>query len=230
MSSSLINEGVFEALFRQAVIDNFNEELDSLPTGEALAKLFTFSPAHELRMKKLFERDERREKIRAVVMWSRRVAVVIIAAATILLGAMMLSPQVRAAVAQTLTEWYENFARFTSNAPEAEKTSLEPVYIPEGFIVAARDDIPMITTIVYLNEDDGAVVTFQSFRAQGAVAVDNEDIDYRVAQIDGVEYHIFVSTDGINENAVVWDVGGQRYRISSTIAVDELIIMAISTA
>jgi len=49
-----INDNVFEALFRQAVIDNFLEEIDSLPPDEELSKIYIFSPEHEARMQRLF--------------------------------------------------------------------------------------------------------------------------------------------------------------------------------
>lgn len=36
-----VNDVIFEALFRQAVIDDFNEEIDSIPTNEQLAKIYS---------------------------------------------------------------------------------------------------------------------------------------------------------------------------------------------
>lgn len=37
MNKDQVNDVVFEALFRQAVIDGFDEEIDSIPTNEQLA-------------------------------------------------------------------------------------------------------------------------------------------------------------------------------------------------
>jgi hypothetical protein len=60
MNKDRVNDEVFEALFRQAVIDDFNEEIDSIPTNEDLAKIYSFSPEFEIRMKKLFIKDRRK--------------------------------------------------------------------------------------------------------------------------------------------------------------------------
>jgi len=228
MSGSHINEGVFEALFRQAVIDNFNEELDSLPSDEALAEQYAFSQEHEIRMKKLFAREARKERLQATAKWTRRVAAAIIITVTLLFGSLMFVPQVRAVVFQTLTEWYEKFVRFTSNAPEVEKTNLEPGYIPEGFVEIAREEIPMITIIVYASTNTGETITFSSSRTSGSTSADNEGMGYTVIEIDGIEYHILTSEDAMSEHIIIWDKANQRYTLTSTLLAEELLKMAIS--
>ena len=228
MSGSQINEGVFEALFRQAVIDNFNEELDSLPSDEELAEQYTFSHNHEIQMKKLFAREEWRERFHITVKWTRRVAAAIMIAVTLLFGSMMFVPQVRAIVLQTLTEWYEKFVRFTSNAPEAEKTNLEPGYIPEGFVEIAREEIPMITIIEYANTDTGEMIKFISSRGSGSTSADNEGMVYTVTEVDGIEFHLLTSEDVVFEHTILWDKDNQRYTLTSTHPVEELLKMAIS--
>ena len=228
LSDSVTRDSVFEALFRQAVIDNFYEELDSLPPDVELAKQFAFSPEHELRMKKLFAREERLERLHTTAKWSRRLVATIAIVVTLLFGSLMLVPQVRATVVQTLIEWYERFTMFTSNAPEAEKTNLEPQYIPIGFVEIVRDELELMTTILYLNEDDGSVISFSSTRMSGSTAVDNEMVDYIVSVVNGNEYHCFVSTEAGGEVTIVWEKNNQRYIITSTISIDELMKMAVS--
>jgi hypothetical protein len=228
LSNSQISEGVFEALFRQAVIDNFNEEFDSLPSDEELAEQYTFSQEHENRMKKLFAREERKERLQATVKWTRRIAAAVMITATLLFGSLMFVPQVRAVVFQTLTEWYEKFVKFTSNAPEAEKTNLEPGYISEGFAEIAREEIPMMATIIYINADTGETITFNSSLASGSTSADSEGRGYTVIAVDGIEYHILRSEDGVSEHSVVWEKADQRYAVTSTIPSEELLKMAIS--
>jgi len=224
-----INDSVFEALFKQAVIDNFYEELDSLPPDEELSKTYTFSPEHEARMQRLFARELRRERIQNFAKWSKRVAAVILITVTVLFAAMMFVPQVRAVVVETITEWYEKFVSFTSSTSETEKTNLEPGYIPEGFFEILRDEKETTTTIIFYN-DEGVMIAYQSFRAKGSLAVDNEKVLYEVQTINKIEYHIFVSTDDGGENTIVWDMDSQRYKITSTISVAELVVIALSVA
>ena len=228
MNISHTSDAVFEALFRQAVIDSFYEDLGSLPPDEILAKQYTFSPAHEMRMEKLFEKEALLERLRTAAKWGRRVAAVITIVATVLFGSLMLVPQVRATVVQTFIEWYEKFTMFTSDSSETEKTNLEPQYIPAGFVEIVREEMAMMTAIIYLSEDEGTLIKFQSALSSGVTSVDNEMVEYSVLTIYGIEYHVFTSTEADDENSIVWDKHDQRYAIISTISTDELIKMAIS--
>ena len=228
MSNSRVHEGIFEALFGQAVIDNFYEELNSLPPDEELAKQYTFSQAHEMRMKKLFAKDDRRDMLQNAAKWSRRFAAAIAIVVTLLFVSLMTVPKVRAVVVQTLTEWYEQFVRFTSNVPESEKKNLEPEYIPDGFVEIIREETHMLVTIIYMDVNEDQIITFLSARASASTSVDNEDKDYTILEISGIDYHLFTSLDSSGENSIVWEMSGQRYSIMSTISVEALKKMAIS--
>ena len=227
MSVSQLSDSVFEALLRQAVIDNIYEEIDSLPPDEVLAEMYTFSDAHKKRMKKLFASEARKETLRNAVKWGKRAAAVIVIVVAILSGSFMLVPQVRAVVAQTLIEWYEQFVRFTSSASETDKTSLEPRYIPEGFAEVVREETPTISTIIYMN-DDSMTVAFQSAHVSGSISIDSEDKKYSMTAIDGVEYHFFDAEDSGAENSIAWETNGQRYVITSAISIDEMLKIAVS--
>ena len=227
MDIETANDSLFEGLFRQAVIDNFLEELDSLPADEELAKIYVYSPEHEAGMKKLFSLEARKERIRNIAKWSRRAAAVLVIAVAVLFGVLMSAPQVRASVIDTIVEWYEKYTKFTSNAPDTEKPNLEPGYIPIGFWENNRIEMETITIIEYINNDN-EIITFQSYRASGSVSVDNEEIAYWTLGLDGMEYHLFASTDGDSENTIIWDVTDQRYKITSAIHTGELLEMAIS--
>jgi len=227
MNSSKASDAVFDALFKQAVIDNFYEELDSLPPDAVLADQFPFSQAHEIRMRKVFTREAIVIKIGVILKWSRRVAVFIALTVAILFSALMLVPQVRAAVVMTITEWYEKFVMFTSSAPESEKSNLEPQYIPEGFSEVIREEQEMLTLIFYMN-DEGTIIAFQSSRSADSTSVDNEMVEYSVSVVDDVEFHYFVPSSGSEESTIVWEKHNQRYTITSTISIEELTSIALS--
>jgi len=222
-----MSDSVFEALFRQAVIDNFFEELDSLPPDEDLERTYTFSLAHESRMKKLFAKDVRVERLNIVFLWSKRVAAVVVITATILFGSLMFVPEVRAVVVETITEWYEKFVRFTSNKVEVEKTNHEPTYTPEGFYEELRESDELITTIIYANEE-GIIILFESSRASGSLSLDNEERDYKVVQDGNITFHVFSASGEKTDNSIIWDFHDQRYQISSIIPVDEMFEIALS--
>ena len=54
MSEMLLNDEIFDTMFRQAVIDNFYEYYNSLPPLEEISEMYTFSDRHEKRMNELF--------------------------------------------------------------------------------------------------------------------------------------------------------------------------------
>ena len=227
MVASRINDQVFEALFRQAVIDNFHEELDSLPPDEELARLYTFTPAHEARMQRLFTREARRERSQLLFKWSKRVAAVFLIAVTVLFCALMIVPEARAVITETIIEWYEQFVRFTSNATEVERTGHEPTYIPSGFNETARDEGEMTKTIIYGN-DEGRTIIFLCGSESASTAVDSENRTHDTILSDGIEYHLLTPIDGNGEATIVWSMDGQRYAVASDISTDELLRIANS--
>ena len=227
MRSRLLSDSVFEALFRQAVIDNFFNELVSLPPREELAKLHIPSDAHKARIMNLCAKDARNEKILSILTTIKRAAAVILIAASLLFGSMMLVPDVRAAIIETIIEWYDKFVRFTSNAPESEKTYLEPTYIPEGFWEEFREELEMMTVILYTNEE-GVIILFESLRTSGSLSFDNEGILHEIIRTDGVDYHIFTAADDEKGNSIIWETSLQRYSISSTIPIGIILEIAFS--
>jgi len=227
LDNSQMDDSVFDTLFRQAIVDNFYEELDSLPPDEELSKQYNYSVKHEKRMKQLFEREARKDRLRATLNVGKRLVAIIAIAVSILFGALMSMPQIRAVVVNTIVEWFDEFARFTSNAPVVEPIGMSPTYIPDGFWEEFRDESYYVTTILYLNES-GEIIMFQSSRAIGAFYVDNEDATHELRVINGNEYHILAAIELNQENSIIWDVGGWRYLIRSTITVESLQKMAIS--
>jgi len=226
---SKMSDSVFDALFSQAVIDNFYEELNSLPPDDELAKIYTFSHEHEMRMKKLFAREALKEKARITLVWGKRAAAIVILAASILFGSLMFVPEVRAVIMEIVTEWYEKFVRFTSTSTETDMTSHEPTYIPSGFQEELRDEMETMKTIVYTN-DDGVIIQFESGLSGGSISVDSEGRDYRLVRSDGIDYYIFSTNDMEKMNAVVWETDGQMYHISSQLPIDEILKIAFSVA
>jgi len=67
MNKNQIDDIMFEAILRQAVIDDYADEIDSIPPNEELAVLYPLSSSFELRMKKLFTHERRKGFYRATL-------------------------------------------------------------------------------------------------------------------------------------------------------------------
>ena len=63
MREEQLSEGFFEARFGQAVIDNFDQALEEIPEDEEL-KDFELSEFHEARMRRLFAKGGRRDRVK----------------------------------------------------------------------------------------------------------------------------------------------------------------------
>lgn len=229
MSNITSNDSIFDALFRQAVIDNFNEELDSVPSDEEIDRLFPFSPEHEARMKKLFANERRKGKILTAVRWLRQGAAVAVITFSVIFGLLMAaSPPVRAAVVDTVIGWYQEFVRFTSpNSVEESITSKEPAYIPYGFIIQSHDNMDSTDIYNYVNSE-GETIVFVSTPANDTISVNNEDVGYEVIEAGDIDYHIFASPAEHGENSITFDANGTRFTITSSIAPEQLLKIAES--
>ena len=225
MNKDQVNDVVFEALFRQAVIDDFNEEIDSIPTNEQLAKIYTFSPEFEIRMKKLFTKDRRKDFIKTISLYSRRVASVLIIVLGLLLGTLLFNTEVRAAVGNVLVEWYEKFTSFTfrDDAITDEKKEWNLNYIPEGYTLKNYEILGRITNIEFINKQ-GDKTRF-SYRPEGSItniSVDNENHKIDRCEILNNEAYCISAVDDKFDNGVIWNMNGHTFDLWGKISMDEL--------
>jgi len=227
MEDKQLNDSIFDALFVQAVIDNFYEEYNALPPLEELSKEYTFSEKHEKRMKALFARDERKKRYKKFVYLGRKVAAVFLILFTMFVGALMFNPDVRAAVAETIISWHREFVKIISPDAEAEGYSMIPTYVPEGFEEVYTETVNYSTLILYMNAD-GESILFEVNEAAMTLYVDNENSDYEVRNYEEIEYHILISLYYEGENSITWDIDGWRYFIRSSIDVEILFKIALS--
>ena len=228
----MINENtkdhLFEALFRQAVIDNYEEELSMIPSEDELSKQYLFSDLHIAQMKRLFLQAERRERLQAVTKWARRCAAVIIAGTLILFGALMTVPEVRATVTSVIVEWFEQFTKFTSeqDSPQ-ELQEWEPSYLPEGFAEDERYGDFGRGTIRY-SDSQGNRIAFTYVAQDDSVSVDNENRHYYEVNEAGTLYHVFKSETPDKLSTVVWDQEEYRFSVDGQISGIELLNIAKS--
>lgn len=216
---------IFEALFRQAVIDRFEEELAAVPSNDELSRLYSFSEKHILKMRKLFSSDRRIMRAAAFAKWTKRTAAAIVITTTVLFAALMFVPEVRAAVVNTIIEWYEEFTKFTSKGqPPSEPHAWIPEYVPEGYAEIGRTSSAGMISIDY-QDTSGNLLFFISSPSDNSLSVNNEDVEYRKEVLDGVEYYIFEGAAADQYNAVICEIDGRQYRLSAegVLPVDELI-------
>lgn len=227
MNVKQMDDSVFEALFRQAVIDEYNIEIDSIPSREKLQELISFSPEFELRMKKLFVNERRKEYLQKFANYLKKAAAVFVIVSTIMFGILLFSPDVRAAVKNTVIEWYDKFTSFIFQGEESdtiEHKEWRPQYVPAGYLEITVEKIGRATDIEYVN-DEGNIIHF-SYRPEDndtTINVDNENHTIESKTINGYDTFIIKAMKDDFENGIIWSMEGYTFNIWSVLPVEELI-------
>lgn len=231
MNKLKVDDMVFEALFRQVVIDDFNEEIDSIPTNEQLSKIYLFSPGFEIKMKRLFIKDRMRTFIKATMLYGRKVALIFTIVLGLLFGTLLFNTEVQATVGKVLTEWYENFTSFTFREDTTinEKKDWILNYLAKGYIEKNHEVLGNITNIEFVNSQDNKIRF--SYRSEGSItniSVDNENHEIDSCIILGNEaFTIEAVNDGF-DNGLIWNMDGHTFDLWGKVSIDELKEMAES--
>jgi len=227
MKTYKINDSLFDALFRQTVIDTHRDELRSCLELAGAMGPFEYSERHITRMKKLLAREARQERFTAIMQVTRRVAVFAVLAVVVLFGALLTSRDVRAAISRTVIQWYEQFTTFTGQRHERPLVRLEPLIVPTGFAEIQRIDTVNATTIVY-SDEAGVIMLFTVFPADSTSAIDNEQSDYVSVEKRGTVYYVFDAEAADFDSTILWEHRGYRYRLSAPLSVETLLDVALS--
>jgi len=223
-----VSSGLFEALLRQAVIDNYEEELAMISAEVELSNLHSFSNRHIEGINRLFDQAKKRERLKAAAKWARRSVAVFIVGTMVLFGALMTVPQVRATVATVIIEWVEQFTKFTSSQDSSQGfQEWEPAYVPEGFIEDERyGDFGRLT--IWYSDFEGSAISFTYIKQGDSISVDNEGRDFFEIEAAGITYCIFESKDLNKGTSIIWDNYGYRFSIEGQSPVSELLKIAKS--
>lgn len=234
MNTKKIDDSVFEALFRQAIIDDYNEEIDSIPPKNELMEALSFSPEFELRMKKLLAREQRKETLTKAMVFGKRVAAIFIVATSVFFCGLLLSTEVRAAIKNIVVELFDEFTSFifhgeTSN-PE-KQAEWRPKYLPAGYQENSVEMLGKAINIEYVNAQEDVI--HYSYRPEGndtSISVDNENHIIESKTINGHEAYTAKAMKDDFENGVIWSVGEYTFSIWSKLSIEEIIKIAQSVS
>lgn len=230
MKAEAVFDDIFEAMLRRAVIENLDREIDAMEDDVKREGPFAFSERHERRMKKLFARTLWRETFTSLSMWSRRVAAAVLIAVTLLFGALMFVPEVRAVVMDTVVEWYEKFTQFIFHSEENAAADAHWIIteLPEGYEHLDSEYGEDMSYVDYANPLTGEMILFEYSRENRSISINNEEMGYSAKTYGGVTYNLFVAKNPEDFNKLVWDKDGHRFILRSTLDQDELLKIASS--
>ncbi len=225
MDNNKINEAVFEALFSQAVIDNFNEEIDSIPSNEELGRIYSFSTEFEVKLKKLLKRDRRRDLIKTTMYYSKKVASIFIIVLGLLFSILLFNTEVRAAVGKVFVEWYEKFTSFTFSGEEAinERKEWSLTYLPKGSVLDKEEILGRVTNIEYINnQGDKIRFSYSPEESNTNISVDNENHKINKDSVLDNEAYSIIAIDDKFDNGLIWNMEGHTFNLWGKAPIDEL--------
>lgn len=225
MSKNQMNEIVFEALFRQAVIDDFNEEINSIQPNEELSKIYSFSPEFETRMGKLLTKDRRKDHVKKTMYYSRKVASIVIIVLGLLFGSLLLNTEVRATVGKVLVEWYEKFTTFSFRDDVVIDENKDWIlsYIPEEYSQKNYEVLGRIKNIEYVNiQGDKIRFTYVPDNSITNISVDNENHEIDTFILLGNKAYSIIATNNEFDNGIIWNMEGYTFDLWGKLPIDEL--------
>jgi anti-sigma factor RsiW len=219
------DNSMLEALFRQAVIENFERELEELEKEPDVA----VSDRHKRRMEKLFAKARRENRVRVAVLWTKRFAAAAASLIIVLSGLLMTVSAVRASVGDAFTAFFSEYVRFGSDGAETPDAGVDwrPEFIPANYSETGESNPGAITVIRYADAG-GNFIEFTYVAADNAMSANYEHIMYEQAFHDGVVYHKFSAESGEYKSAVVWDSDGYIFSVTGYLPSEQLLEIARS--
>ena len=137
----------------------------------------------------------------------QRVAAVFLAVFIGFGGAMAISPTVRAAVTQWITEWYETHIvyRYSGEDIQGEMPQYEIADLPEGYQETSRNIGPAAVSIIYENEEYDMICLDYTFMQEGAAnLIVSEGFQMEDVLINEHEGTLFVPDDPQDMSSLTW--------------------------
>ena len=230
MNEEITGYDMFDILFERAVKEDYENELRVIPDRKQLENAYSFSYSHTRRMKKAFSSDAFREIIYSIFSKARNFAAAAAAVIVIFSAVFFIFPEVRGAVSKVIIRWFDQYAEFV---PDTDSDGIiiskwNPGYLPDGFsLVKQSKESEFILS--EFSDSKGQTIFFSYTASDAYLAINNEGVVYSSKTINGIEYHIFESSDlNLNANLIIWEIKDCRFRISSEISAEELMAVAVS--
>lgn len=108
MDKKKLNNIVFETLFRQALIDEFEKELDYIQLGKS-DKIYTPSPKFQIKMRKLLKKNNEKLVIMNLIIYFKKVSITLFFILGCIFTILFLDEEVQSTVNKIIIEIYKKF-------------------------------------------------------------------------------------------------------------------------
>jgi hypothetical protein len=219
----------FEAMLKEAVKANFQAKMMAMPSEEELMREHPPSVEHIRKMNALFAWERRRNTMRKLLTFAKAAAIVLCAAITLFFAALMFNTQVRAAVLDTIVQFFEGFTRIEfiePHEPANEARDFTLKYLPQGYTLTGTEEYGNNCMTMYSDTDGNMLIL--NVVLPDTLMIDNDYLTHYTVIHDGITYHINQTQDMEHTSGIVWVRDDFVFSLNGPISIDELLKTAYS--
>ena len=214
-----VKEEVFDGILKAALYEYIYDLDKSLPSDEEIAQMYPISRKEARKYKRIAKVNKYRAPL--TVVYFRRAAAAVLVAVSLSFGLLATSAKVRAAIVDTVVEWYDKYIKIDfGNSSDADTDtempdfeSLNINYIPDGFEQVSSDESEDTREYLY-TADNGDYVFIGIYSSESTqLSVDIENNEYEKITINGNDAYIMYAEAERTGMAVI---GNSEYTVSIT--------------
>lgn len=234
-----MNDQELDALMQRVLLDAIKRDEQS-----RVETTVAFSPTRKYQrsIAAMLQDPTAWAKKRARPLWKsviQRAAVILLVASLGFGSIMAISPTVRAAVVQWITEWYEE--HITYRYAGEEITGAMPQYeimdLPEGYVESRRIELPNMVSIEYLRENGetntGISLTYTYMQDGSASDFLTEDAEVIPIIVNGFNGQMVLKDDSAPSNNTVTWIDGEnniQFEVSAFMGQEDILHIAESVS
>lgn len=234
-----MNDQELDALMQRVLLDAIKRDEQS-----RVETTVAFSPTRKYQrsIAAMLQDPTAWAKKRARPLWKsviQRAAVILLVASLGFGSIMAISPTVRAAVVQWITEWYEEHItyRYAGEEVAGAMPRYEITDLPEGYVESRRIELPNMVSIEYLRENGetntGISLTYTYMQDGSASDFLTEDAEVAPIIVNGFNGQLILKDDSAPSNNTVTWIDGEthiQFEVSSFIGQEDILHIAESVS
>lgn len=226
-----LNNDMFEAMMKCALIERYTGEVNSLKTEPEDEP---FSKSFDKKVSRIIRKVGRKEQLKNVAKLAAKSLTIILMVLGVSFGILMTQPKVYAAVWDVVRTVFEDHDSYSSNIGSSNmdgKTfdnSIVPSYIPEGYKLRQAFYGDYDVNMIYENIDDEDIHYSYGAKDGAQISINNERSEVSEIQKGGITYYIYKSTISNDYNTVIWYNDNYYFVLKSQLPMDEIVEIAES--
>lgn len=225
-SDNELNDALWEALIKAAVIENSLNEIKEYPSEKELIDNVILPVTYNYKMKKLIKRFTFRKQHSMALNFAKKAIAGILVIFGISFALLLQVKEVRAACQSVIIHIYEKYIQFEYHPDQNnEEVSINIQYLPDDFYLIRKKSNEHQQYWEYQN-NNGDVVKISWFVQNRTIYVDNEHYISSDIKINENDATYFESTNSNFSNYITWHTEKGFFRISSSLSQDIIVEIA----